>query len=73
MSGTILSVSSTEGHGLINPNEGGPPISFDQDDTIETSTLHEIRNKSLSQSLVGSSVTYVYDGGTGRAKYVRIA
>ena len=73
MDGTILSVSSTEGHGLILPNGGGPPISFDQDDTIETSTLHETRNKSLSQDLVGDSCTYVYDGGTGRAKYVRIA
>ena len=73
MSGTILSVSSTEGFGLINPDNGGPPLPFDQDDTIETTTLHEIRNKSLSQSLVGTTVTYVYDGASGKAKYVRIA
>ena len=72
-SGTIHSISSIEGNGLIRPNNGGPPIPFDQDDTIETSTLHEIRNKSLTQSLVGSTVSYIYDGGSGKAKYVRIA
>lgn len=70
MSGTILTVAGTA-NGQIMPAIGGAPLPFDQADTVDTADQLNLGTKTLTQSLIGTSVTYVYDGATGKAKVVR--
>ena len=74
MSGTILTIAGTT-HGQIMPAIGGAPLPFDQTDTVDDSAGHveAINTKTLAQSLIGTSVTYVYDGAVGKARNVHFS
>ena len=73
MSGTIHSIAAfgdvTGGRGgTILPAHGGPPLSFENDDTESGGSGN---NRVLAAADIGASVTYIYDGGRGMAKKVR--
>ena len=72
MSGTVIGIwtdgDSSTNHGMLAPAHGGPPLKFTQADTEDG---QDGGVKTLTTSLIGSSVTYIYNGGSGIAKQVR--
>lgn len=78
MSGTCIGVwtdgNSSTNHGILAPAHGGPPLKFTQADTedgqdggVKTLATAGV----VTSGVIGASVTYVYDGGSGVAKQVR--
>ena len=77
MSGTCIGVW-TDGdgtnHGVLAPAHGGPPLKFTQADTEdgEDGGVKTLATGTVPTSgVIGASVTYVYNGGSGVAKQVR--
>ncbi len=70
MTGKIMCVSThADGNrGLLQPDDGGPLLPFDEADTLDGQTGN---TKTLTASLYGASVTYIFDGASGKAKRVR--
>ena len=52
---TAILAVGTAGRGMLQPNDGGPPLTFEGADTIGD---EQDGPKNLTASLIGSTVTY---------------
>ena len=73
MTGKVLSIDAygdvTDARGgVLQPDHGGPPLSFLNNDTESGNSGN---NRVLASGDIGASVNYIYDGATGLAKKVR--